>query len=219
MLVNSQIVEYVERKILPLYDANDKGHGLDHVNYVIKRSFDLIKGMKDINEDMVYVIAAYHDVGVSIDRDNHENVSAEMFYNDQKMKEFFTDEERLVIKEAIEDHRALLEYEPRSIYGKIVSSADKNIEVDVALRRTHGHSIKYFPDLSLDEMIERAYGHIEEKFGNNGYAKNYLEDDAYRKYKEGIKKLLSDKEYFRKKYMEVNGINDDVRKKKLSSDS
>lgn len=34
------------------------------------------------------------------------------------MKEFFSDEQRKIIKEAIEDHRASLEYVPISDYGK-----------------------------------------------------------------------------------------------------
>ncbi len=41
------------------------------------------------------------------------------------MKDFFDDEQRIIIKEAIEDYRATLEYEPRSDYGKIISSADR----------------------------------------------------------------------------------------------
>lgn len=206
MNVDKSIVEYIEENIFPLYDKNDKGHGLDHILYVIKRSFTLIKGMQDINENMVYVIAAYHDVGISISRENHEKISADIFYKDEKMKEFFNEEERIIIKEAIEDHRSSLEYEPRSIYGKIVSSADKNIEIEQALKRTHSHNLKYFSNLSLNEMVERAYNHIKEKFGDDGYAKSYIVDEDYLKYKQDVKELLSDKGKFRKKYIEVNGI-------------
>ena len=68
---------------------------------------------------MVYVIAAFHDIAVHIDRKNHEILSADIFYNDDNMKKFFNSEERLIIKEAIEDNRASLKGEPRSIYGRV----------------------------------------------------------------------------------------------------
>ena len=50
------------------------------------------------------------------------------------MKKFFKEEQRKIIAEAIVDHRASLEYEARSIYGKIVSSADREISVQNMLR-------------------------------------------------------------------------------------
>lgn len=41
------------------------------------------------------------------------------------------------MSEAIEDHRASLEYIPRSIYGKIISSADRNTSIEDILKRTY----------------------------------------------------------------------------------
>ena len=45
------------------------------------------------------------------------------------------------LKEAIEDHRVSLEYEPRSDYGKIISSADRTTSIDSVLQRTHSYTI------------------------------------------------------------------------------
>lgn len=85
---------------------------------------------------MVYTIASYHDIGHHVNPKIHEIVSAEIMYNDNMLKEFFNDEERKIIKEAIEDHRASSNHEPRNIYGKIVSTIrtllsnkDKFIEI------------------------------------------------------------------------------------------
>lgn len=89
---------------------------------------------------MVYAIASFHDLAHHIDKDNHEVLSAKLFYENEKMKEFFTDEQRKIIKEAIEDHRASLEYEPRSNYGKIISSADRNVDITSSLKRTHAYT-------------------------------------------------------------------------------
>ena len=46
------------------------------------------------------------------------------------------------MSEAVEDHRSSLENDPRSIYGKIVSSADRNTSVEVTLKRCYSYNKK-----------------------------------------------------------------------------
>ena len=41
-----------------------------------------------------------------------------------------------MIGEAVEDHRASLPYEPRSLYGKIISEADRDLDFERILKRT-----------------------------------------------------------------------------------
>ena len=122
--INQNLQKYIETYILPLYEKNEKGHGIEHINYVIRRSLEFAKQFPDINIDIVYTASAYHDIAHHIDKDNHEILSAEIFFNSIEMEQFFTLEERILIKETIEDHRTSLKTEPRSIYGKILSSAD-----------------------------------------------------------------------------------------------
>ena len=101
MRINSKIKKYIEKEILPEYKKNEIGHGIDHIKYVIDRSLDIVKKNKlDVNIDMVYVIAAYHDIGHYIDAKNHEKVSSEMLLADTKLKDFFSDEEISIIKRA-----------------------------------------------------------------------------------------------------------------------
>lgn len=164
---------------------------------------------------MVYVIAAFHDLAHHIDKDNHEVLSAKLFYENEAMKGFFTDEQRKIIKKAIEDHRASLENEPRSNYGKIISSADRNTDLVSALKRTHAYTIKHYPDLDLDEIINRAYNHISKKFGNDGYAKIYCYDKEFEDFKKNVETLIKNKYGFAVKYMEVNRIMDIKEKAKL----
>lgn len=45
---------------------------------------------------MIYAIAAFHDIAHHIDKDNHEVLSAEIFYQNAKMKEFFNEEQRKI---------------------------------------------------------------------------------------------------------------------------
>lgn len=213
--INKQLRQYVEEKIFPIYENNDSGHGIEHIKYVIKRSFEFAHQFENIDFNIVYVIASFHDLAHHIDKDNHEVLSAKLFYENEKMKEFFTDEQRKIIKEAIEDHRASLKYEPRSDYGKIISSADRNVDIISSLKRTHAYTTKHYPNLYLDQMINRAYNHINKKFGDCGYAKMWLVDEEFDKFKDDVKELLKDKYIFGVKYMEVNDIMDIKEKAKL----
>lgn len=213
--INKQLRQYVEEKIFPIYENNDSGHGIEHIKYVIKRSFEFANQFENIDFNIVYVIASFHDLAHHIDKDNHEVLSAKLFYENEKMKEFFTDEQRKIIKEAIEDHRASLKYEPRSDYGKIISSADRNVDIISSLKRTHAYTTKHYPNLDLDQMINRAYNHISKKFGDCGYAKIWLVDEEFDKFKDDVKELLKDKYIFGVKYMEVNDIMDIKEKAKL----
>ena len=201
--LNFEIVKYVEENIFPMYSKNERGHGIEHIKTVIRKSLELADG-RDVDMDMVYVIAVYHDLGHHIDRKRHEIVSAKLFMEDENMKKWFTDDKRNIIKEAIEDHRASSNHKPRSIYGMIVSSADRTIvSVDNSIKRAYSYGLRNFPEYSEEEQIERIYNHLYEKYYEGGYAKTYLKNDEY---EEGLKKLriaLEDKEKFIERIKEV----------------
>ncbi len=208
MNINKEIVNYIQENVFPSYEKNDAGHGIDHIKYVINRSLKFAKNIEDINYDMIYVIAAYHDIGHYIDAKNHEIVSAQILLKDKWLENYFTKDEINIMAEAIEDHRASLEYEPRSIYGKIISSADRNTSLELPLKRTYTYRLKHSPNSTLDEIIEESRLHLIDKFGDEGYAneKMYFEDKEYDNFLKEIRKLCSDKELFRKKYIEINEI-------------
>ncbi len=196
MKINNELKEYIENNIFPVYSKNDQGHNLDHIKYVINRSIRFADTVPDINYNIVYTVAAYHDIGHHIDPKKHEIISAQMMYDDAKLKEFFSDEERIVIKEAIEDHRASSDHEPRSIYGKIVSTADRNNTVEACLRRSYTYGKRLEPNSTDEELYERAHKHLNLKFGENGYAKFYFKDEEYEKFLSEIRALLADKNKF-----------------------
>lgn len=212
MEVNKNLKKYIEKNIFPIYERNDLGHNLEHIKYVIERSLSFAKMIEDINYDMVYVIAAYHDLGHHIDADNHEKVSAELLLEDNQLKEFFTIEQTQTMADAVYDHRASLEGEPRSIYGKIVSSADRNTLVDVPLKRTYAYRVKHNPTATLEEIIEESRQHLIKKFGKKGYAseKMYFEDKEYKKFLEDIQTLVMNKEQFTIRYMEANDLDNSL---------
>ena len=75
-MINKELKEYIENNIFPEYNKNDEGHNLDHIKYIIERSLKFAKIVQDINVDMVYTIAVYHDLGHHIDKKNHEKISS-----------------------------------------------------------------------------------------------------------------------------------------------
>lgn len=194
--LNEKLVEYIEKKIFPLYDRNEFAHGINHIKTVIRRSLELADGY-DVDFNIVYTVAAYHDLGHFIDRKRHEIISAEMFMKDENIKRWFADEQRMVIKEAIEDHRASCNHVPRTIYGKIVSTADRTItDIDNTIKRSYTYGKKNYIGLSEEEQFERVYEHLVEKYGENGYANVYLEDKEFDEAVSKLRQALENREEF-----------------------
>lgn len=207
--INPNLKRYIQNVIVYHYNLNDKGHGVEHAEYVINRSMDFASQIENINYEMVYVIAAYHDVAHHIDAKNHETISAKMLSEDEKLKEFFTDEQIKIMSEAVEDHRSSMEAEPRSIYGKIVSSADRNTSVEVTLVRCYSYNRRHFPKLNEEEVIDECRKFLLKKFGINGYARSkmYFNDKEYKKYLDDITELASNSKRFLVEMKRMNGIN------------
>ncbi|MBR3854107.1 MAG: HD domain-containing protein, partial [Tidjanibacter sp.] len=120
--MNSELVAYIEEHILPRYDHHDAAHRRDHAEGVIRRSLALAEHY-DVEPDMVYTIAAWHDVGLCEGRKLHHVTSGRMLLEDKVLPRWFSPEQLNTMREAIEDHRASSDHSPRSIYGAIVAEA------------------------------------------------------------------------------------------------
>ena len=194
--MNEELVKYIQNEIFPMYDKNEEGHGIGHIKTVIERSLKFAKDY-DVDINMVYTIAAYHDLGHHIDRKRHEIISAQIFIEDENMKKWFSDEQRKIIKDAIEAHRASSNHEPRTIYGKIVSTADRTIvKIDNNIKRAYSYIKKNFQEITEEEQIQKVYEHLKDKYGENGYAKVYLEDKEFDEAMKEFRKALQDKDSF-----------------------
>ena len=215
MEINNKLKEYVENNVFPLYENNYIGDGLDRINYVIKRSENIIKENNlKVDNDILYTAISYHDIRKNNDEKRHEITSGEIMFNDEFLKDYFSPEQREIIKEAIEDQRAKTDREPRNIYGKILSSASRNSSVEQSLKRSYLYGKKKNPDLSDEELFERAYEALLNKFGENGYAKFYFKDSIYEEFLIEIRKLLSDKNNFiktQKEYINKLKANEDLK--------
>ena len=123
-----------------------------------------------MNRDISYTIAAYHDIGLNVDRDNHELESGKILSNDLTLKQFFNKKEIDIMKEAVEDHRGSRKEEPRNIYGKILSDSDRDFDIELLAKRQLGTSIKNYPELqTFDEHFERCYNYILKRINSSGH--------------------------------------------------
>lgn len=169
--IDTDLIAYVESEIIPRYDLFDKAHDRQHVLTVISESMELAKNIDGIDLDMVYAIAAFHDTGLCRDRKTHHIVSGEIIQADTALRRWFSEEEVVTMKEAVEDHRASADHEPRSIYGRIVAEADRIIDTDTTLRRTVQFGLKHHPELDKEQQYERFVAHLNEKYAPGGYLK------------------------------------------------
>lgn len=128
----------------------------------------------EVNSAMVYTIAAYHDLGLCEGREFHHIVSGKILFADETLWQWFTDDQMLQMKEAIEDHRASNKQAPRSIYGKIVAEADRIIDPEITLRRTVQYGLSHYPEMDKERQYERFRKHLADKYAEGGYLKLWI---------------------------------------------
>ena len=171
--LTARLINFIEDEIMPRYEDFDKAHDRRHAFTVMSHSLQLTK-FYDVDIAMVYTIAAYHDLGLSEGRATHHTASARIVREDERLRQFFTQEQIDTIADAVEDHRASNTREPRTIYGKIIAEADRIIDADTIMTRTVQYGLSHYPTLTKEEHIERAVTHIHEKYGREGYLKLWI---------------------------------------------
>ena len=197
--VQLDLMEFIEKNILPRYNHFDKAHNLTHAIRVIKRSLQLAAKIV-ANIDMAYVIAAYHDLGLEGPRAIHHMTSGKILTADARLKKWFSTEQIKIMKEAVEDHRASNSHAPRSIYGKIVAEADRDLEPQIVFRRTVEYGLDHYPQKSKEEHWQRFVEHMTNKYSNSGYIKLWIAGSSNEKSLKEIRNIIVDKVQLRKQF-------------------
>ena len=200
--ITEKLAEHIETEILPRYDAFDKGHRRDHVLTVIEQSLELA-GHYNVNHNIVYAAAAYHDTGLCEGRELHHMVSARIVSEEKRLREFFTPEEIETIADAVEDHRASNSTPPRTIYGRIVAEADRIIAPVTIMTRTIQYGLAHYPTLRKEEHLERAVQHLKEKYGRGGYLKLWIPESDNAKNLQQFRTLIDDTGELRSRLEEI----------------
>jgi len=200
--VNLDIMSFVEQQILPRYNAFGRSHGLGHVQRVIKSSLQLAS-MIGADLNMSYVIAAYHDLGMEGPRDIHHITSGKILFADMRLRKWFSAEQIKIMKEAVEDHRASASREPRSIYGKIVAEADRDLEPEVVFTRAILFGIEHNPELNKEGQWARFNHHMEEKYSTNGYMRLWIPGSPNEKKLREVRETIANKKQLREVFDKI----------------
>lgn len=183
------LVEFIETQILPRYVEFDKAHNLSHVTRVIRSSMSLAR-QTGADMNMVYAIAAYHDLGLSGPRAIHHLTSGKILMQDARLKRWFSPDQLKVMKEAVEDHRASASHAPRSIYGKIVAEADRDLAPETVIRRTIQFGLSNYPELDTEGHWRRFCQHMDEKYSVNGYIHLWIQGSENERHLKELRSLI-----------------------------
>lgn len=195
--MNTGLTLYIEREILPRYNGFDKAHREDHARMVIEQSLDIARHYA-VNMGMVYAIAAFHDLGLAIDRKTHHIESGRIVREDQRLHEWFTQEEIETMAQAVEDHRASSDHEPRSIYGKIVAEGDRYIEPEKIIERTVQYGLDHYPELDKEGHRQRTIDHLHDKYAEGGYLKLWLPESPNVERLNSLREIIKDESRLRR---------------------
>lgn len=197
-----EFCDYIASEIIPQYAGFDKAHRVDHALKVITESLELSRYYK-VNHRMVYAVAAYHDLGLCEGREFHHLVSGRILLADKKLRQWFSEEHILIMKEAVEDHRASNKYVPRSIYGKIVAEADRIINPDITLRRTVQYGLSNYPELDKEKQYARFLTHLKEKYAEGGYLKLWIPQSSNAERLQELRRLIANEEELHKVFENI----------------
>ena len=196
------LVEFIETKILPQYAAFDAAHNMEHVTRVIRHSLELVKTTgADIN--MVYAIAAYHDLGMSGPRAVHHITGGKILASDARLRKWFSAEQIQVMREAVEDHRASASHTPRSIYGKIVAEADRDLDVGIVIRRTIQFGLANYPELDHEWQWKRFKEHMDNKYSKEGYIRLWIPNSPNARRLNDLRNLIAQPAELRKEFERI----------------
>ena len=205
--VNKELKDYIENNVFPGYEVNDKAHGIIHIKEVIRRSFALNDTFKlGLDKNMIYTIAACHDLGKHENHQIHEKIAANRFINDSNFEKYFSNEERQIIKEAIEDHRSSKEEMPRSTYGKLISSADRNTRIEIVFIRSFFVAKERMPETNIEEYLDYTIQRLSKKYSEENPENMFYEDEIYKTFLVDMRALLKKEDEFKNRYCAVNKI-------------
>ena len=189
--MDTSLLEYIEREIIPRYSSFDKAHREDHARTVIARAMEMGRNY-DIDEDMLLAAAAFHDLGLAVDRKTHHLESGRIIREDARLREWFSPDQIETIAQAAEDHRASGKTPPRSIYGKIIAESDRDIIPMKILRRTIQFGLEHYSELDKEAHWKRFVEHLHEKYYYGGYLKLYIPESKNAPKLEELRKMIAD---------------------------
>lgn len=183
--INKSLKLYIESTIMPEYERFDGAHNIPHLEKVIQSAL-FLGTQYNLDLNMIYTGAAYHDIGLREDRATHHIHSYDIVKNDTTLAKWFNPDDIEIIAMSCKDHRASSTEPPKTIYGRVIADADKTDAVNIKemIKRSYTYTLAKNPHWDDDKIFDTVYDHLKEKYGEGGYAKvllpetnKLLEDD------------------------------------------
>ncbi|MFA6007551.1 MAG: HD domain-containing protein [Candidatus Shapirobacteria bacterium] len=155
------------------YDSFDGGHNRQHLIAVRNCALELAKIYAPDKIDLVYIAATLHDIGLSVNREEHEIEGEKLIRADLYLKSQLPPEDFEELCHAVGEHRASTG-KPATIIAKIISDADRGGGFDNPsdqFSRAYWYGKKNYLDLTDEEQIWRAAEHQIEKFSPGSYGR------------------------------------------------
>jgi len=165
---NLDLVRYEE-----MYQSFDGGHNFQHCVSVRQMAVLLAKKYLPDKIELAYIAATLHDIGLSVDRENHESEGEKLIRQDQYLIGNLSPSDFEELCHAVKEHRASTG-NPQTILAKIISDADRGGGCGgsaEAFNRAYQYGLKNHPDLTDDEQILEAGRHQSQKFSPGSYGR------------------------------------------------
>lgn len=179
--------EYLKITMSDYYDKNDDAHKFNHVADVIDLTKKMISFKEEKYHDNLVLLAGYtHDMFSSVSRTDH-HLEASSYVDDIErniLKWLMTDDDALLVSDAVRQHRASYKGEYNSMLSELFASGDRGVpSIDLVVTRCYESAIKMsnnFKEFDNREFKNCSDGnvafvktliHLQNKFSTNGYAK------------------------------------------------
>jgi HD superfamily phosphodiesterase len=156
-----------------MYDNFDGGHNRKHCVSVREMAVLLAQKYLPKKVELVYIAATLHDIGLSVDRENHEIEGEKLIRQDKYLIDNLSKNDFEELCHAVKEHRASTG-NPQTILAKIISDADRGGGTGSsaeAFLRSYNYGLKNYLNISDEEQILKAGKHQSEKFAPGSYGR------------------------------------------------
>ena len=153
------------------YALIDPAHRMEHVIEVTERALDYnAKLGLGLDTDMITIVGLLHD-RFNLDRDIHHTLCGMYLrYSPLDYMDKYTQHERDLMGEAVEQHRASYKGKYSSTLSEVLASADRG-EPILGKNLKRAYQYAYSQSGDHDTAVEQTIAHMRDKFGTKGYCK------------------------------------------------
>ena len=128
-----------------------------------------------------------------------------MVRDDSFLRSHFEPEQVELVAQAVEDHRASSGCPPRSLLGRVLAEADRDLDPELIVRRTVEYGLLHYPALGHKQQWERTLQHLDEKYSERGYLRLWLDDGPNTGMLAELRGIIADRHLLRSMFDSIMG--------------